>query len=224
MSESKRKTYIYHSPTTGLIETIDEETGIIILIQKSMRDDLLGNMKDTLPYKETNGIRTRIERGVGIEERGLMLTKRWVYTETLAELIVQKVTEGKTLIDICKRVSVAGEPIMPPYFILAKWRQDRPEFNEKIEQAFKARSEVYHDKAITGAEMADDDNAVSSKIVVDTMKWSAGVDNPDRFGNKTKVSGDVDAPITFVISTGIDRSQIPEKEVIPITESVKEIE
>lgn len=224
MSESKRKTYIYHSPTTGLIETIDEETGIIILIQKSMRDDLLGNMKDTLPYKETNGIRTRIERGVGIEERGLMLTKRWVYTETLAELIVQKVTEGKTLIDICKRVSVAGEPIIPPYFILAKWRQDRPEFNEKIEQAFKARSEVYHDKAITGAEMADDDNAVSSKIVVDTMKWSAGVDNPDRFGNKTKVSGDVDAPITFVISTGIDRSQIPEKEVIPITESVKEIE
>lgn len=223
---AKKKTYIYHNPVTGLIEHICEETGIIVLIQKSMRDDLLGNMKDTIPYKETNGVRTRIERGQGLEKMGLVVTKRWTYSETLAELICQRVSEGKTLNEICKsRKSTAGEPMMPPYFIVAKWRLDHPEFNEKLEQAFVDRSEIFHGKAIEQAELSDEDNSAAQKVIVDTMKWGASVDNPDRFGNKAKLTGEGDGPITFIINTGIDRAPLPapkEKEAIVI--KPKEIE
>lgn len=224
--ERKRKTYIYHNPATGLIEHICEETGHVVLIQKSMRDDLLGNIKDTIPYKETNGVRTRIERGQGLELMGLVVTKRWTYSDTLAELIVQRVSEGLTLSQICKpRHGVAGEPIMPPYFVVAKWRLERPDFNEKLEQAFKDRSEVFHGKAIEQAELANEDNSAGQKVIVDTMKWSAGVDNPDRFGNKAKLTGEGDGPITFIINTGIDRTPLAankEKEAIEI--KPKEIE
>lgn len=222
----KRKTYLYHNPSTGLIEHVDEETGVPVLIQKTMRDDLLNNNRDTMAYAEVNGVRVRIERGQGLENRGLVITKRWTYSDTLAEIIIQRVSEGETLLDICKgKRKMAGDVVMPPYFILAKWRQDYPEFNEKLEQAFKDRSEIFHGKALSEAALSDEDNSTAQKVIVDTMKWAAGVDNPDRFGNKTKVSGDADSPITFVIQTGIDRTPIaPPEEKQAIEIKPKEIE
>lgn len=222
---AKRKTYIYHNPNNGLIEHIDEETGHVVLIQKSTRDDLLGNQKDTMAYTEVNGVRTRIERGQGIEKMGIVITKRWSYSETLTELICNRISEGETLLDICKRgLRKAGEPVMPPYFILAKWRQEHPDFEERLQQAFKNRSEIFHGRAIAEAEKSDEDNATAQKVIVDTMKWGASVDNPDRFGNKAKVESDA-GPITFIINTGISREPLPAPQEKPVIEiPKKEIE
>ncbi len=222
---TKRRTYIYHSPVTGLIETIDADTGHILLIQKSTRDDLLDNKDATLPYQTVDHKTTRIERGQGLEHMGIILTKRWRYSDVLADLICQRVTEGASLLEICRNSKKAGEPVIPPYFILAKWRQDFPQFNEKLEQAFKDRSEIFHGKAIEQAELSDEDNASGQKVIVDTMKWGAAIDNPDRFGSKTKIGTEGEGNITFIINTGIRQELLPEKEAQPVieTEALKEI-
>ncbi len=208
MVMAKNQTYQYQNPKTGLIETIDSKSGRVVLIQRSLRDDLMQNRKDTIPWGRTGGVETRIERG--LESLGIVVSKRWSYSELLVDLISQRITEGETLYEICKGKEVqAGDVIIPPYFILCKWRKEYPEFETKLQEAFKNRAEVSHGKAIYQAEMADEDNATAQKLVVDTHKWSAGVDDPDRFGTKTKVVGDINAPITFLINTGILRPGDP---------------
>lgn len=204
MESKARKTYIYHNPSTGLIEHICEETGQIVLIQKTLDDSVRTDKSKSIRYSCDNGVECRIERG--LEKLGLLRTKRWVYNDMIAELICQRVTEGETLLEICgPKQNTAGQKIMPPYFIVVKWRRERPEFDLKLKQALSDRSEILADHASEQSKLADEDNATAQKLVVDTLKWRTGVDNPDKFGAKTKISGEIEATTIFVINTGIRR-------------------
>ena len=136
---------------------------------------------------------------------------QWTFTEELCEYICQKVTEGWSLTDLANKNGI------PPYYVMAKWRRDYPHFQEKINLAYKDRGEVYHGRAIQKAEAAEEDTIQVTKLQVETMKWASAVDDPNRFGNKTKISGDSASPLTILIDTGIHRPELPAASVPAIT-------
>jgi hypothetical protein len=59
-------------------------------------------------------------------------------------------------------------------------------------------------------EMPDDlnrDEVQVQKLKFEKLKYLAGVSNPYRYGSRTIHSGDAQAPVQFIISTGINREQ-----------------
>ena len=215
----KRRTYIYHNPSNGFIETIDSDTGNVLLIQRSLKDIDSIKDRDQLISYSMDGHQTMIEKS--LVASGPQVVQRWVFNEVVASMICQRIQEGETLLDICKpHAGTVNQKILPPYFVVAQWRRDHPEFDEQVKQSFKDRAEIFHGHALRQAELTDEDNASAQKVLVDTYKWAAGIDDAERFGTKTKISGDAENPITFVINTGIprpnDANYIEPKQALPV--------
>ncbi len=94
------------------------------------------------------------------------------YNHTVGSLICQKLTEGKGLIEISKMEG------FPNYATILKWKK-KPEFSKMLNQAFKDKAEYNSERAIALANAGS-----TNKVLVDTLKWSASSDNPDRFAAK----------------------------------------
>lgn len=200
---SDPKHFHYLNPETGLIETIDSITGQVVAKQSST-EDLLKMKKDRMTEVTVeDGTKMLIELGAPIEaKRG----RSWPFTQVLADVICQMIAEGSSITEVCKMKG------MPSYPILCRWRREHPEFQEAIKQAYADRAEMYHDKAIQAVEdenVLTQEDIAKAKLQVDTYKWAAGVGNADRFGNRTKISGDPNAPLQLLIETGIRRKGDP---------------
>lgn len=139
------------------------------------------------------------------------------YTDDIAIAICAKVTEGDTLKAIC------SDEHFPPYYVVNYWSSRYPEFKNMLREARRARAEIYHDEIVEIAGTVEEDNAKSAKVKIDAYKHLAAVNNPDEYGPRTKISGDVNAPLSFIISTGIDRSE-PQPAAIPAEAKVVEEE
>lgn len=116
---------------------------------------------------------------------------------------------------------MACEELGVPYSIVKKWERESPEFKESLALARKDGAEYSHGKILELARTRGD-----AKTEIEALKWSAEKNDPERFGNKTKLVGDTSAPITFVIDTGIRREAIPEapleREVTPSAQEERE--
>ena len=190
-------TYCFFNNETGFIEHIDKQTGRVIKIQVDFNADEFEGIKA--------GDGSIILHQKGFPPEDGFSTKRWIYSKTLESLICQRICEGKTLSQISQLNGV------PPYYIIAKWKQEIPDFAQAIKQAEKDRAEVFQTKALNVSEDSEPETVSCDRLLVDTLKWCAQVDNPEKFANKTKISGDSEAPVTFIIETGINRG--PEKPV-----------
>jgi hypothetical protein len=122
--------------------------------------------------------------------------------------IAMEIANGKTFyqLDKCK-----GFPSTRTVFY---WYARDPEFRTLIDEARRVRAEFYHDQLVEVAETVDETNARSSKVKADVYKHLMSVNDRERFGQQTKVVGDVNQPVTFIFKSGIDRS--PEPEPIPV--------
>lgn len=96
----------------------------------------------------------------------------WPYSRVIGCLICQCVVEGKGLVEISKQEGY------PPYKTILYWRT-KPEFGKMLSQAFKDKAEYNAEKAIKLAGEGE-----TTKLHVDTLKWSAASDNPDKYGSK----------------------------------------
>jgi hypothetical protein len=139
---------------------------------------------------------------------GKLRNLAYPYSEEIAIAICAKITEGETMKAIC------SDDHFPPYYVINYWKGRYPEFRKMMEEAKRARAEIYHDEIVEVAETVDEDNSKSAKVKIDAYKHLAAVNNPEEYGPRTKISGDLNAPLSFVISTGIDRSE-PQPEAIP---------
>jgi len=189
----------------GIVEVVSERTGQIIAMQKTM-EDLLRNKSDQLvEYICDDGTKVYIQKGLPSE---LIPKHQVIYSTTIADIICQKIAEGATITSICE------DDKMPNYSTLTRWRKAHEDFSEMFEQALKDRAHIYHDKAIDAAEAAvtKDDAAVQS-LKMNAYKWGAEKGNPDRFGTRTKITGD-NTGHGFVILTGVPQPD-EEKDVTP---------
>ncbi len=190
VEEVQSKTFYKRDDATGTIVEYDMETGLVVRQSQTAQDKLL--------------------------DPGSPPRTVWKYTEGYGHVICEMIAGGKTFKAICE---LSG---MPTIGVLAMWRASEDDFRNAIQIAKKMRAEHFHDmivedlRAEAEAKEGDpnvsiDENKISKdqvqarKLKMDRLKWLASVNDPDTFGNKTKVSGDAEAPLQLIVSTGITR-------------------
>ena len=131
------------------------------------------------------------------------------YTKAKEEAILALYLEG------CSLLSISKKPGFPSYATMSDWKVKHPSFRLGLEQLRKFRGQHFEEKAVELAEEAKEYNVASSKLKVDTYKWAAEVSDPEVYGKKTKLIGDPNAPVSFIIDTGISRAS-DQKEAPPI--------
>lgn len=214
----------------GLVEIRDIYTGRVLAVQSSTGDALKSKKEKMQQVLLPDGSLLYLEPGID-QERYQAPRSPWAYSETLIDIICSKILDdGKSLTAICK------EPGMPPFSVLARWRRKFPEVEEKIKQARADRAEVLREQVVDEA-MAElyhrdvDGNLVldasgkpvpitpssewiaQRKLRVGALQWAAGMDNPDRYGQKAKVAGDTKVTVQLLVDTGIRRPE--DRDVTP---------
>lgn len=137
----------------------------------------------------------------------------WPVSTVMDDQILAKVSEGMSVAKI-------GELIgYPPASTIYRWLRTRKDFRAQFNLAKGIRAEALYDKAMNVAEEVDEDNAQASRVKADIYKWGAKVNDPSTFGDKVKVSGDPEAPMGFIIVTGV-----PRKAEIPVESTTEDRE
>lgn len=180
---------------TGLIEVIDIVTGRVLAVQRTPED--LFETKKNLVQIFIDGKEVWYEEGINPDT---LRPNKLQFSWTLADVICQLIQEGKTFKDICSR------PGFPSYSLLCRWRREFPEFAQNLKQARVDRAEYMVAEALEIVECSgsSSDELNHSKARSEMRKWLASKDSPTHYGNKVEVSGD--NPVTFILETGIRRS------------------
>lgn len=123
-----------------------------------------------------------------------------VYSPITLDIICQRIAEGMSITDICKTQG------MPTYSTLTRWRRLHPEVQEALAQARIDRAEAFRDKAVKEAASAEGKDPISGPALrVDTYKWAASVDDPQRYSQKAKIEAQINMPTQIIVETGIRR-------------------
>lgn len=175
-------------------------TNKVVSVQHSMETLAVGS-ETLVPITDLEGRTVYIEKHLLVKGHTLkQFTRDHGYSHLHADLLVQKIVEGYTVTKACAELQI-------DYSIYNKWRADNIDFRKRIETALRDRAEYQHDKVL---EIAEESREPKTRI--EALKWSASVHNQEKFGTKTTLKGDANAPLTFVIQTGV-----PEQEVIDVT-------
>lgn len=196
------------NPVTKLLECIDSNTGEVLGVQSSPDVDLQRiEDKSIVQVKTKSGKLVWTEKGLAPKVRN-QSHKVWRFSKVWTDLITQAIADGHALHNMGKP-KVNGKrnetAHFPPASVIYRWRSEHPEFDEEVKRAIKIRADFFAGKVLETAENAKEYNAKGSRVKVDAYKWLAATSDPDTYGNKTKISGDADQPVTFLIDTGIRR-------------------
>lgn len=208
MSE-QRHTIASRNAATGLIEILDAITGDIIAVQHTY--DFTPGSNDperSILVTTPEGHTVELQKGPAseaYEQDTSLIPSRWRYSDTLAQLICEQITMGERITKLPRGY--------PPYSTVARWRKERPEFRQMLEDAVKDRADQFHDMLLDYLEemkeSGAEDRASVARVQIDAIKWMSKVGNVDKYGDKTKISGDSSSPLTIVLESGIRRSNIP---------------
>lgn len=200
----------------GLIELVHPYTGEVVAVQKSGRDTLERTPDRYVPIQHGNQVSyldKNLDAGVFGNPR-----KLWEKNVVVEDLICQRIADGGTLEEIC------STPGFPTISILGRWMREDKEFKGRVAEARALRAEVLKEMVLAQADQAiadasEDQVVQAHKLKVESLKWVASVDSPERFGSKTKVETSSTSTI-LVIDTGIRRDQpvdvLRAKDVTPI--------
>jgi hypothetical protein len=205
--------------SAGFLEGYDEETGKVLWTQKRDVRDPTAPVKMGRPRgRPTNKSRETHHYVMDAAGRKVWVPKgtnpehiphcEWPYNQITANHVCQKVAEGKTLKEIGRMEG------FPPKNTIDHWARRYPEFKEELRQARIQRAEFYHDEVIEIGRNTRSDTHKEDRLKADIFKWGASVGDPESFGNRTKVVGDPNAPISFIIETGVPE---PEKPIIDVS-------
>lgn len=93
--------------------------------------------------------------------------------------IIERVAEGDSLKIIAEQLGISRS--------FLSWKVNAiPGVKERLVQARKSRADKWAEEAIEIADTVDPDpNQINkARLRIDSRKWLAGVDDPDRFGTK----------------------------------------
>lgn len=194
-----------YNKATGLIEVYNIHTGALVAVQKTAVDLLAqGKSENLLEMVTEDGHTVWVEAGVPLDRIPKAHTQRsWIYSKTMQDLICERIVNGESLKTICETKG------FPPYSVICQWKRTSSDFARALDMARKDRAEHHYTEVLKIAKNTNSWNSKGDKVKIDAAKWAAQVDDPDRFGNKTKLVGDADAPISFRLETGIRRPGDP---------------
>jgi hypothetical protein len=122
------------------------------------------------------------------------------YSEELGDIILQRVIGGEKVTNILK------DDGFPSYATFCKWKRDNDDFRFKIKEAQEDAGMVFFEKARDTVEKSTNDTVKTDKLKSDFYMRAAASFDPETFGNKTKVSGEVAVSQIYAIDTGISRN------------------
>lgn len=99
------------------------------------------------------------------------------YTEEMADLICEKITEGMSLRKICM---LDGFPKSSAVYV---WLDRNPEFADKYARAREAATEDMLEEILEIADNTELD-AQDKRVRIDTRKWAMGKLKPKKYGEK----------------------------------------
>jgi hypothetical protein len=175
----------------GEIQEINITSGEVVQKCKSLAEIKIDNLRDI-----TGNLMSSAKRV-------------YRYSPQFAEIICQNIADGKSLTATLKM------PGFPKAGIIGQWKAAHPEFAEALEMAKKMRAEIAHDMILDSIKtegILDKDSVPGAKHKLDKLKYIAEKNDPDTYGQKTKISGDKNAPLQIVVDTGIRRSPEPKDE------------
>jgi len=200
-------TEIISENEAGLLEFRDAETGDLKATQKPQRQmaqRMAEGKKITkkLPY---DLVKTEGGKMVADPESVLVVGRArgktvYPYNITTAQAIVEYLCEGMTLRQIAQMKAI------PPVSTIRYWATQHKEFKHAMDEAKIVRGEQFADEAVDVARKTTSMTSRKDKLKIDTLKWAAKVDNPEKFGDSVTHKGDAAHPITIVVDTGIRRN------------------
>lgn len=176
---SENITTFFETLKDGTVREVDIMTGEVLRQSQTVEQALNGQL--ITPPKPTRSLQ---------------------YSQAYGDLILQKMCEGMTWRQICSM------PAMPSYATICRWRAENPEFEDAITMALKMRADRYLDLIVDEAEeskLLAKEEVPAMSLRIKTLQWLAEKHNPDKYGNRTKISGDKDQPLQIVVDTGIVR-------------------
>lgn len=195
----------------GLLEGYDPETGEVLWVEKK-KGVAPGPKKVGYPrgrprkidrspthvVLDGNGKKVEVLKGT---DPSTLPRCTWPYNQITADHICDRISEGKTLDEIGLMEGY------PSTNIIKSWTRLYPDFKRQLKIARAERAEHFHDEIIKLARDPSENQAKSERLKFESLKWAASVGDPDTYGNKVKHSGDPDAPIGFIVDTGIRRGE-----------------
>lgn len=201
------KAPIFVENERGTIDGVDPETGEVVLPGK-----------DAKRHKHRRKNRVRVKRNVRLEDGRLKAVCEFPVVDippspAMKKHILDRYASGMTWAEACTGENLPGQRLVSRWLIndYPSKRHKASDFREAkaaARQLYKAiKAEAAHDRVIELAEDVDEDNAQARRVQIDAHKWAAKVNDPANYGDKTQISGDANAPISFVIDTGIRREE-----------------
>lgn len=111
------------------------------------------------------------------------------YTDKIAERICERIIEGESLTRICRDAD------MPCKMSVLRWLDSRPEFSAQYARAREQQQDTLADLAREKAETATPEDWQVKRLQIDTIKWHAGKVAPKKYGDRTALVGDEEAPV-----------------------------
>jgi hypothetical protein len=127
------------------------------------------------------------------------------YTPEVAELICQRLLEGESLNMIVK------DENMPGNGTVFRWLAQHEEFREKYARAREAQMDAMAEEILNIADDGEPEQANWLKLRVDTRKWLMSKLAPKKYGDRTTLAGDPNAPLGVQLIHSIPQPDRGEK-------------
>lgn len=125
------------------------------------------------------------------------------YTQQVANRICEQIAQGYSL-----RGIVSFDPHVPGRATVHRWLRENPEFRDQYAQAQERRADAYFDMALEVACYEPD--VQRARLIVDTLKWSAGRLSPKRYGRQGSSEGDLPQfnAVSLMLKQIVSRPQV----------------
>lgn len=110
-----------------------------------------------------------------------------LYTEELAEQILDRIAAGESMRKIC------ASPGMPNVATVIRWMGSNSEFATKCARAREMQADVMDDLILDTANACIPETAHADKVKISAYQWRASKLKPKKYGDKLdlEVSGDL---------------------------------
>jgi hypothetical protein len=106
--------------------------------------------------------------------------KRARYTERVGKLICQRISNGETLVDICRDLELAFVSVM-------EWLDQEEKFGEAYRRARKSMAVNLVDELINKTGDLKSEDALAARVRSDVVKWVASKFNPEEFSDLKRI-------------------------------------
>lgn len=95
---------------------------------------------------------------------------------------------------------------MPDRRTLGRWREEHPEFAAKCARAREAQADYLADEMaeIEGKTLRGEVEAAAARCVLSSKQWRASKLSPKRYGDRTILAGDAEAPLHGLTDEQVD--------------------